>query len=46
MTLKAKRESTNEIASPKKSISDTNLKDYTGKQAQTINLINTESIFF
>ena len=43
MTLKVNRESTNEIALPKKFISDTNSKVFTSKQAQTVFSKNTES---
>ena len=42
MALKAKRESTNEIALPEKFDSDVNPKDFTRKQAEAINSINTE----
>ena len=42
MTLKSNRESTNEIASPKKINPDANSKDLTRKQAQGIISINTK----
>ena len=42
MTLTANRESTNEIACPKDFNSDTNPKDFTRDEAQTISPINTE----
>ena len=44
MTLKANRESTDEIASTEKSDSDVNSKDFTCEQAQAINSSKSELI--